>query len=448
MALDLHFKINHAVGDYDSKPLADIVDWINYAPFGTIKRAHKMMRMRMSDQTIVEYALADIIAGARCATRKDIEVIHELVEKVKRQDLNARHKLVAMMKVGYILSVTGNEVSLDVVIDLAGKNYNGMTEALKMYDLKQVVQFINMGINLQSLTTTRTITQKHGYELSPNEVAEITSHDITGLDDSLRSFNLDQVRALLKQDIYLPVAVAVLKKTSQFGNELSFSQIANLAKKVKDIDDFASALRDLTLSEIEKLLTVGVSYESFKTVKSALEKHGHSSDFNSSFSVAQKLANNGNTYRYLDDALQFYSLDEIDQIITKDLPLYLVVQIRQVLEEKGIPTTLEETIQFAQYSGGSSHWLSEAINIFGIDSVRKIVSKGCSLFKAIEVNDCINSSTSNSLREGGLDFIIALAKAGDIKFLEQTIEAGYTVEEIIRFPFLMSPLLETRKEIN
>ena len=36
-ALDLHFKINHTGGDYNSKPLTGIVDWINYAPFGTVK---------------------------------------------------------------------------------------------------------------------------------------------------------------------------------------------------------------------------------------------------------------------------------------------------------------------------------------------------------------------------------------------------------------------------
>jgi hypothetical protein len=457
-ALDLHFKINHAGRDYDSKPFAGIVDWINYAPLGTIKRGHKMMRLGMSDETITEYALADIIAGARGATREDIKVIHELVEKAKGQDWNARQKLEAMMKVGNILSVTGNEVSLDEVVDLAGKNFYGMTEALKMYDLEQVKQFIDQGINLQSITTTRTITQKHGHELSPIEVAEIASHNITGLDDSLRSFDLDQVRTLLNQDVNLPVAVAVLNNTRQFGYELSISQIVNVAKNVHDINDFTSALRGLPLSEVEKLFTVGVPYSEFGKVKSALEKHDHSSDFNSSLSVAQKLARN-NEYDYLDNALQFYSLGEIDQIITKGSALSSVLEIRQPLEEKGIPTTLQETIQFAQYAGdwNKGYNLTQAIDTFGIDSVRKIVSKSCRLDKAIEVNNYINSDGSRSryrsseseisdslresLKKGGLDVVIAIAKAGNMEVAVKTIEAGFTVEEITRFPFLISPLV-------
>ena len=457
-ALDLHFKINHTGRDnYDSKPFAGMVDWINYAPLGVIKRSHKMMRLGMSEETITEYALADIIAGKRGATREDLKVIHDLVEKAKGQDWNARQKLEAMMKVGNIFSVTGNEVSLDGVADLAGKNFYGMTEALKMYDLEQVKQFIDQGINLQSITATRTITQKYGHDLTPIEVAEIASHNITGLDDALRSFDLDQVCILLNQDVNLPVAVAVLNNTRQFGYELNITQIANVAKNVSDINDFTSALRGLPLGEVEKLFTVGVPYSEFGKVKSALEKHGLRSDFNSSLIVAQKLARN-NEYDNLDNALQFYSLEEIDQI-TKASTLSNVLEIRQPLEEKGISTTLQETIQFAQYSGdwNKGYNLTQAIDTFGIDNVRKMVAKSCRLDKAIEVNNYINGDSSRSryrssdneiseslresLKKGGLDVVIAIAKAGNMEVAVKTIEAGFTVEEITRFPFLISPLV-------
>lgn len=460
-ALDLHFKINHTGGDYDSKPLAGIVDWINYAPFGVIKRSHKMMRLGISEETIIEHALADIVAGKRGATREDLKVIHDLVSQAKGQDWNARQKLESMMKVGNILSITGNEVTLDEVAELAGKNFYGMTEALKMYDLDQVKAFIDRNINLQSITSARKITEKFGHDLSPEEIADIASHDINGLEDALRTFELDSVVTLLRQDVNLPVAVAVLNNTRQFGYELDIGQIASIAKNAQDIEDFTSALRELPLAEVEKLFTIGVPYREFSTVKAALEKHGLSSDFNASLSVAQKLIKH-REYDSLDRALDFYSLAEIDQIIAKDVTLGNILSVRGVLEQKGVETTLQETVEFAKNGGdhySSSYRVGQAIDTFGIESVRKIVAKRCPLYKAIEVNNYINNgsrsrygssdnemseSLRESLKKGGLDVVIAIGRAGNMEAAVKTVEAGFTVDEITRFPFLISPLV-TRK---
>ena len=146
-----------------------------------------------------------------------------------------------------------------------------MAEALKMYDLGQVKQFIDQGISLWSIIETRKITQKHGDELSPVEVAEIALHNIDGLDDALRTINLGEVRTLLSQDVDLLVAIAVLNNTRQFGYELDITQITNVAKNVHCINDFTSALRELPLAEVEKLLTVGVLYSGFSKVKVALK---------------------------------------------------------------------------------------------------------------------------------------------------------------------------------
>jgi len=454
-ALDLHFRINHTGRDYNSKPMAGLVDWINYAPLGAIKRGHKMMRLGMSDETITEFTLADIIAGARGATREDLKIVHDLVEKAKGQDWEAKQKLESMMKVGNILSVSGCEASLDEVADLAGKNFYGMTEALKIYDLKQVKQFMDQGINLQSVTTAKKITEKHGLDLTPVEIAEVASHNIEGLDDALRSFDLDAVRTFLSQDVNLPVAVAVLNNTKQFGYELTVPQIANVAKNVHDINDFTSALRGLPLSEVEKLFTVGVPYQEFSIVKGSLEKHGYASDFNSTLIVAQRVTKN-QEYGNLDNALNFFSLEDVKKVLDKDISLGGLLEVRQSLEEKQISTNLQETIQFTQYAGdwNKGYNVTQAIDAFGIDNVRKIVAKGCRLDKAIEVNnymrgsgysrsrDALSAKTIEEvLTKGGMEAIIAIAKAGSAEVALKTIEAGFTVEEITKFPFLISPLV-------
>jgi len=458
-ALDLHFRINHTGGDYGSKPLGGIVDWINYAPLGAIKRGHKMMRLGMSDETITEFALADIITGARGATREDLKFVHGLVEKAKWQDQNARHTLESMMEVGNILSVSDYEVSLAEVADLAGKSFYGMTEALKMFDLDQVKQFMTQGINLQSITTVKKVTEKYGHELSPVEVAEIASHNIDGLDESLRSFSLDDIRVLLKQDVHLSIAVAVLNNTRQFGYELDVVQITNVAKNVRDINDFTSALRGLPLKEVEKIFSDGIAYSEYGQVKQALEKHQLDSGFTAVHSLAKKLKRTREYYN-LDSTLDTFTLEEVEQILDKGSVLSGVLDVGNAFKTKGITTNLQEIILFEKYAGDYSkrHYVSQSVDAFGIDNVRKIVAKSCRLDKAIEVNNYINGDSSRSrrygssddgiseslkesLKKGGLDVVIAIAKAGNMEVAVKTIEAGFTAEEITRFPFLISPLV-------
>jgi hypothetical protein len=456
-ALDLHFKINHAGSDYGSKPLSGLVDWINYAPLGTIKRAHKMSSHGAGEDEITTYALADIIAGKRGATREDIRIIQGLVQKAKGQDHTARQKLEGMSKVGNIVSRFDYEVSLADVEDMATKGFHGMTEALKIYDLEQVKQFMDQGINLQSVTTVKKVTQKFGHDLSPVEIAAIAAHNIEGLEDAMRFFDLTAVKTLLSQDVSLPVAVAVLNNTRQFGYELTTQQIAKVAKNVRDINDFTEALRGLPLDEVEKLFAAGVSYQDFGIVKSALEKHRFASDFAAVLDIAQKLAKN-NEYSNLDGALEFYSMQELDQVIASGAPLDGMLQIRKILEEKQLPTNLQETILFVKLCDRNYWNFAQCINTFGIENVRKMVTKSCRLDKALEVNNYINGesrrsryggesenempdSTREALRKGGIDVIIAIAKAGSIEAAVKTLAAGFTAEEVTRFPHLISSLV-------
>jgi len=454
-ALDLHFKINHTGGDYYSKPLAHIIDWINYAPLGAIKRAHKMMRLGMSDETITEHSLADIIAGQRGATREDLRFVHNLVEKAKGQDNSARQTLSQMMKVGNILSVSGYEASLQEVGELAGKNFYGMTGALKKYDLEQVKQFIDAGINLQSLTTAKEVTDKLGHNLGPQEVAEMAAHNIDGLENAFKIFNLDEIRTLLRQDVNLPVAEAVLNNTKQFGYDLSIDQIASVAKNVNDVNDFISALRGLPLAEVEKIFSDGISYGEYNQVKEALAKHQYDSGFTAVHSLARKLSKT-REYYHLDSILDTFNLQEIEQITDKGGAIGDVLDVGNALKEKQVATNLQEVILFEKYAGDYSkgYYVSQAIDTFGIDDVRKIVARGCRLDKVIEVNNYMrgssysrsrNALTAKTIEEiltkGGMEAIIAITKAGSPEVALKTIEAGFTVEEITKFPFLISPLV-------
>jgi hypothetical protein len=460
-ALDLHFAFNHEGGNYGSKPLSGLVDWINYAPLGTIKRSHRLLKQGVSDEQITTRALADIITGAREVGPEDVLTVQTLVQKAKGQDHGAQQKLQGMSKVGNILSRFDYEVPLADLESMATKSYHGMTEALKMYDLEQVKQFMDQGINLQSVTTVKKVTEKYGHDLSPIEVAEIASHNIDGLDDAMRTFDLEAIRTLLKQDVNLPIAVAVLNNTRQFGYELEIAQIASVAKNVRDLDDFTAGLKGLPLPEVEKIFSDGIAYSEYSQVKEALQKHQLDSGFDATHALAKKLTRTREYYN-LDSALDTFSLEEIEQVLDKGSALSGVLEVGNALKAKEIATNLQEIILFEKYAGDYSkgHFVTQAVDAFGIDSVRKIVAKSCRLDKAVEVNNYINTDSNSSsrrsrsssdngiseslresLKKGGLDVVIAIAKAGNMEAAVKTVEAGFTVEEITRFPFLISPLV-------
>ncbi len=401
-ALDLHFSFNHTPSEEarNDKPLAGVVDWINYAPLGVIKRSHKMMRSGIKEETVVEYALTDTIAGARGFTREDLKIVHSLVEKAKGQDQDARRKLEGMMKVGNIVS------------------------RLK-------------------------------YELPLEEIVEIASHNITGLEDSLRVFKLDETTTLLKQDVYLPTAVAVLENTRKFNHELPISQITSIAKNVNNVQDFIAGLQNLPLAEVETLVQEKITYQNFQLVQLALRKHKHSADFNASLLISREIGMNPfGGYNILDSALDVFSLTDVESVLAIGAPLGGLLEVRKSLEEKSVSPTIEEVISFTQYAGDFNRGqnVTQAIDAFGIDGARKIIAKSCRLGKALEVNNYMKNSDRNRdslsaktiteiLTKGGIDAIIAIAKAKGVEVALKTIEAGFTVEEITRFPFLISPLV-------
>jgi hypothetical protein len=78
-ALDLHFRFNHGRrvrrGEYEERPYAGVIDWINNAPFGTIKRVHRALQKGVSEQTAMMLALAEIHGGKeKGISRADLDV--------------------------------------------------------------------------------------------------------------------------------------------------------------------------------------------------------------------------------------------------------------------------------------------------------------------------------------------------------------------------------------
>ena len=444
-ALDLHFQINHTGGDYDgSKPLAGIVDWINYAPLGTIKRSHKMMRLGMADEKIVEYAFVDIIAGARGATREDLKAMHKIVQEVQGQNWEARKKLKAMMKVSNIVSLFDYEVSLQEVEELAQKNFYGMTDALREYSLDEVRSFMDQDLDLHSVVTARKITQKYGHDLDNSNIAEIASHNIEGLDGALGVLGLEDTQMLLRQDVFLPTAIVVRDNTKSHGYELSIDQIATIAKGVEDVDDFVSALRSISLEQVEQLYNAGQRYENYEVIRSALTANNKDVSFANSLAWTQKLARH-NEWHQLSDALTMFSLEELEQVNNKDITISAALDLRHALAELDFENLISDIVRWGKIAQGGNpgNTIKNAAEKFGKENLLRMVEKEVPLQNALSVKRGIDYQDLRQI--DSLETIMAIAKhGGNIEVVLKTLEAGFTVAEITKYPFLISPLVAQR----
>jgi hypothetical protein len=515
-ALDLHFQINHHGGDHDSKPFAGVVDWINYAPLGTIKRSHKMVRLGMSDEQVVEYAIADIVAGVRGATREDLKAIHKFVQKIQnlkplqklkavvddivveareatkkdikamqklvqeiqnlkvrqelkaiadivawmrgatkedlnviqklvqethKQNLDMRQKLKAMVKVGNIISLFDYEVPLQEVEELAQKNFCGMKGALHEYSLDEVKVFMNKNLNLRSVVTVRKVTQKHGYDLDNTTIAEIASHDIEGLDDAFNTFGFADISNLLGRNVFLPTATVLRNNAKAHGRKLSIDQIATIAKDVEDVNDFISALRSISLEQVEQLYRVGQRYKNYEIIHSALTANNQDSSFTNSLKWTQKLAKH-NEWFQMPYALEIFSLEELEQVCDKGITISAALDFYQTLTELGFENSVKDIVRWKknvqQYN--PIHIIKSAAEKFGTNNLLRFVEKEVPLRNALNVKHEIDNQ---ALRQfDTLETIMAIAKCGsNVEVALKTLEAGFTVEEITKYPFLISPLL-------
>lgn len=255
--LDLHFQFNHKKHEY---PEDYLIDWINYAPLGTIKRAHNMLRRGVSEQTVLAVSVADITLGKAGIDRESftqIERIFKEISKLKaelQQKENAlegyedrdwndpereeaqgevygaqrrvnekQSQVKNLIRVGNILSGAGYALSLNKLIEFSQKNTYGLHEALKEFSLEEVQELLDKDANLQTAATIKRSTLQKGYELELDDIGNLGKHDCAGFENALKVWALDEIRHLLESDVYLPNAIHT--------NEVISDALANWGKR-------------------------------------------------------------------------------------------------------------------------------------------------------------------------------------------------------------------------
>lgn len=199
-ALDLHFHFNHTGGrsrrrgrssddeQPQEKPYAGVVDWVNYAPLGTIKRAHGMLRKGISDKTVMEVSIADIILGKNGIDRESLQKINNLSTELKVLEDEMQVKAKA-------LEPFNDREWNDPERQKAQSEHQ---EAYSKYNEKQS--------QIQNLIRAGSILANRGYALSLEELIEFSKKNIGGLYKALGEFSLDEVKYLLDNNVYLESA--------------------------------------------------------------------------------------------------------------------------------------------------------------------------------------------------------------------------------------------------
>lgn len=470
MATDLHFAFQSKHFEDENKDESDrwldrisgTIDWINHAPFGTIKRSHRMLQKGISKEVVFDLAVTDMIIGKQGLNREKYDRVHNLIAE-SGGNWEKMKGLRNMVRVGNILSSSGYEATIDEVADLAGKDHRGLKQALDHYSLGEVKSFIDNGVNLNSVVIARDVTQKFNFDLSIDVITEMARHDLKGLGEALREFSLDSVKILLSQDVNLIIATSISNLSKQFGNEVSLPRISAMAKNCPGTADLRQALNNLSFEEAEKMYSKSVWYTTLSEVSGVLDKHGQILDFDSQVGLSGALVSNGEReHQGLDKALDVFSLDEINKVLTEGKKLSDTISVKEQLVEKGIQSDLEEVITFTKFASNRYHpsaYVSDAIDQFGIDSVRYIIQQGCYLNKVLSVKEyseakrpkrgqdpSVTAEVRETIKMGGLELMLAIARFPEpLEDLEEvfvkTLKMGFTTEDIIKFPFLVSPLL-------
>lgn len=197
-ALDLHFRFNHHPpsrdddnsGYYDQYGGNIQIDWINNAPLGLIKRAHRMLERGVSEGTVLKYAAAEIISGENGVDRAALEYVEN-----KLNTIDALKKVLQRK----------SEVAQSIFLNSSPYDWNDPNYQKAQNAVQQVQSAIYARVNtFNSMLTDRTTSPSVSFEedgLSPeaiqiwSELVEERDVDIEVLAQVLQAgFVVDEIK--------------------------------------------------------------------------------------------------------------------------------------------------------------------------------------------------------------------------------------------------------------
>ncbi len=296
-------------------------------------------------------------------------------------------------------------------------------------------------------------------------------------------FNAAELISLIHTDIDIKTVRELLKVLINKNYHISFDQLSQIASYI-DVSDIPSIFNNLTLSEILELTELGVSLLGASVIKKSLSLHLYSLDIDQVIEETETLGseeyeklyenNKMKQHNYdtgemdsikywsaISSALEVFNLNDLKKLIKSGVGFAHGVDIKKTWLSDGDGLVVDDVISYCRAfsffidSGNLLTWadLRDVLKDFSLEEVKEMLGKNIFLFDIVARRRRIEEQFGYGVRYGGVQhrrhipfdtFIELISSRVSIKDIKKAILAGFSIDEILRFPFLVSKLLDVR----
>lgn len=498
-AIELHFKLGDGCkgewgNDLEEQSTTDVsqyqgcLDWINDAPFGVIKRAHKRMVDGMSADEIYKLAISETIRKAVNNPDQADIAMHQMFREI--EDGPSIDSMYDVLRIREIIRLAGKlsryseELSYSELGSMPGKDTRWIEDSLAVFPFSDVKQFIDKGLDLSLVPRLSRITKEFGYKLDTNQLIELSSKEIINsyrhkeveevFISTLRSFSLDEAITAMDTGVDLRILNAVRSIVSTQGVS-NFSEILDRATKIGQLSDryeggyeklisqYRTAINSMGIEKADGLLSHGTDLDTFNMATREF-KNSVGDDFDKTLRLSEKIST------------AMYGLRDLGQEEASIRTLYnpdVGYTESQVINlyEHGIAASAYRSVFIStEYDGDNpgvkensslsfddkvkllqnalrdnpNYWrIKEAIESFDgdMDILHQLAESGADVVHASRIKYLLDEDEKYS-GFNTLENILYLAQNNlEVDAFLRAINAGFSVDEIKLYPFLASDLL-------
>ena len=498
-AIELHFKLGDGCkgewgNDLEEQSTTDVsqyqgcLDWINDAPFGVIKRAHKRMVDGMSADEIYKLAISETIRKAVNNPDQADIAMHQMFREI--EDGPSIDSMYDVLRIREIIRLAGKlsryseELSYSELGSMPGKDTRWIEDSLAVFPFSDVKQFIDKGLDLSLVPRLSRITKEFGYKLDTNQLIELSSKEIINsyrhkeveevFISTLRSFSLDEAITAMDTGVDLRILNAVRSIVSTQGVS-NFSEILDRATKIGQLSDryeggyeklisqYRTAINSMGIEKADDLLSHGTDLDTFNMATREF-KNSVGDDFDKTLRLSEKIST------------AMYGLRDLNQEEASIRTLYnpdVGYTESQVINlyEHGISASAYRSVFIStEYDGDNpgvkensslsfddkvkllqnalrdnpNYWrIKEAIESFDgdMDILHQLAESGADVVHASRIKYLLDEDEKYS-GFNTLENILYLAQNNlEVDAFLRAINAGFSVDEIKLYPFLASDLL-------
>ncbi len=425
------------------------IDWINYAPLGTIKRAHKMLQNGYDKKFIIQYALTEIICGEGEITRDKFTQIKKFYDDLETDKHNAKSTLLNLIKVSSILSSCHYDLPLQEKLMMSIQDFEGLKKMLNEYGLEETRKIIDLGGYLPDYPRVKESLDQKGINLTREDISKLSlcSKKIVGLEEALNYFSIEEIKQFIQEGAYLSTMVRLKENQEKFSFSISLPEMIDFASEIGHENCLYTLLLDLPFGQLKYLKENEVDTLYFKRIKEELHKHGYLLGFEDMVGLVNRL---DKFRKYADLAWYFdnFSLEDFCYLLDRVKCLIVFKELAELLQEKGVSCEIDQIISISR----CLEWVYEdetildLIDYFGLKTLVEITDNEIDLSKVVSLKYEITRKKMAKIIDPEV-IIVILKNNIRVNTFYQLLEAGFTREELVKFPYLISSLIHDLKYV-